>query len=117
MPVHYKKQHRKAKQTYFKIADTAFTTVTTNVWEKTRGKTKKFMQKHVETYRKLHELNKPSEAQLKTTLVVNFDLKTQTWHTSLQNIHMTSCENDVPYVFKCSARVIRTFFTMHQPCM
>jgi hypothetical protein len=145
VPDHYKKQHRKAKQTYFKIADTAFTTVTTNVnykttihtdrgddaegfgnlvviehgkytggetcfpqygvgvnvrsgdvlfmdvhewhgnlpihlenkdavrlsivcylrhrlWEKTRGKTKKFMQKHVATYRRLHDLtNKPSD--------------------------------------------------------
>ena len=147
VPDHYKKQHRKAKQTYFKIADTAFTTVTTNVnyktaihtdrgddaegfgnlvviergkytgaetcfpqygvgvnvrtgdvlfmdvhewhgnlpihlenkdavrlsivcylrhrlWEKTRGKTKKFMKRHVATYRKLHTLtadaNKPS---------------------------------------------------------
>jgi hypothetical protein len=146
VPDHYKRQHRKAKQTYFKIADTAFTTVTTNVnyktaihtdrgddaegfgnlvviergkyagaetcfpqygvgvnvrtgdvlfmdvhewhgnlpihlenkdavrlsivcylrhrlWEKTRGKTKKFMKKHVATYRRLHELNdanKPS---------------------------------------------------------
>jgi hypothetical protein len=147
VPDHYKKQHRKAKQTYFKIADTAFTTVTTNVnyktaihtdrgddaegfgnlvviergkytgaetcfpqygvgvnvrtgdvlfmdvhewhgnlpihlenkdavrlsivcylrhrlWEKTRGKTKKFMKRHVATYRKLHALtadaNKPS---------------------------------------------------------
>jgi hypothetical protein len=147
VPDHYKKQHRKAKQTYFKIADTAFTTVTTNVnyktaihtdrgddaegfgnlvviergkytgaetcfpqygvgvnvrtgdvlfmdvhewhgnlpihlenkdavrlsivcylrhrlWEKTRGKTKKFMKKHVATYRRLHDLtanaNKPS---------------------------------------------------------
>jgi hypothetical protein len=139
VPDHYKKQHRKAKQTYFKIADTAFTTVTTNVnyktaihtdrgddaegfgnlvviergkytgaetcfpqygvgvnvrtgdvlfmdvhewhgnlpirlenkdavrlsivcylrhrlWEKTRGKTKKFMKRHVATYRKLHDL-------------------------------------------------------------
>lgn len=147
VPDHYKKQHRKAKQTHFKIADTAFTTVTTNVnyktaihtdrgddaegfgnlvviergkytgaetcfpqygvgvnvrtgdvlfmdvhewhgnlpihlenkdavrlsivcylrhrlWEKTRGKTKKFMKRHVATYRKLHTLtadaNKPS---------------------------------------------------------
>ena len=147
VPDHYKKQHRKAKQTHFKIADTAFTTVTTNVnyktaihtdrgddaegfgnlvviergkytgaetcfpqygvgvnvrtgdvlfmdvhewhgnlpihlenkdavrlsivcylrhrlWEKTRGKTKKFMKRHVDTYRKLHTLtadaNKPS---------------------------------------------------------
>ena len=147
VPDHYKKQHRKAKQTHFKIADTAFTTVTTNVnyktaihtdrgddaegfgnlvviergkytgaetcfpqygvgvnvrtgdvlfmdvhewhgnlpihlenkdavrlsivcylrhrlWEKTRGKTKKFMKRHVATYRKLHALtadaNKPS---------------------------------------------------------
>jgi hypothetical protein len=146
VPDHYKKQHRKAKQTYFKIADTAFTTVTTNVnyktaihtdrgddaegfgnlvviergkytgaetcfpqygvgvnvrtgdvlfmdvhewhgnlpihlenkdavrlsivcylrhrlWEKTRGKTKKFMKRHVATYRKLHDLTnapKPS---------------------------------------------------------
>jgi hypothetical protein len=139
VPDHYKKQHRKAKQTYFKIADTAFTTVTTNVnyktaihtdrgddaegfgnlvviergkytgaetcfpqygvgvnvrmgdvlfmdvhewhgnlpirlenkdavrlsivcylrhrlWEKTRGKSKKFMKRHVATYRKLHDL-------------------------------------------------------------
>jgi hypothetical protein len=139
VPDHYKKQHRKAKQTYFKIADTAFTTVTTNVnyktaihtdrgddaegfgnlvviergkytgaetcfpqygvgvnvrmgdvlfmdvhewhgnlpirlenkdavrlsivcylrhrlWEKTRGKTKKFMKRHVATYRRLHDL-------------------------------------------------------------
>jgi hypothetical protein len=147
VPDHYKKQHRKAKQTYFKIADTAFTTVTTNVnfkttihtdrgddaegfgnlvviergkytggetcfpqygvgvnvrtgdvlfmdvhewhgnlpirlenkdavrlsivcylrhrlWEKTRGKTKKFMKRHVATYRKLHDItanaHKPS---------------------------------------------------------
>ena len=145
VPDHYKRQHRKAKQTYFKIADTAFTTVTTNVnykttihtdrgddaegfgnlvviergkytggetcfpqygigvnvrssdvlfmdvhewhgnlpirlenkdavrlsivcylrhrlWQKTRGKSKKFMKKHVATYRKLHDLsaNKPS---------------------------------------------------------
>jgi hypothetical protein len=31
------------------------------LWEKTRGKTKKFMQKHVATYRRLHDLtNKPS---------------------------------------------------------
>jgi hypothetical protein len=147
VPDHYKRQYRKAKQTYFKIADTAFTTVTTNVnyktaihtdrgddaegfgnlvviergkytgaetcfpqygvgvnvrmgdvlfmdvhewhgnlpirlenkdavrlsivcylrhrlWEKTRGKSKKFMQRHVATYRKLHDLtadaNKPS---------------------------------------------------------
>ena len=146
VPDHYKKQHRKANQTYFKIADTAFTTVTTNVnykttihtdrgddaegfgnlvviergkytgaetcfpqygvgvnvrtgdvlfmdvhewhgnlpihlenkdavrlsivcylrhrlWEKTRGKTKKFMKRHVATYRKLHDLTnapKPS---------------------------------------------------------
>jgi hypothetical protein len=139
VPDHYKKQHRKAKQTHFKIADTAFTTVTTNVnyktaihtdrgddaegfgnlvviergkytgaetcfpqygvgvnvrtgdvlfmdvhewhgtlpihlenkdavrlsivcylrhrlWEKTRGKTKKFMKRHVDTYRRLHDL-------------------------------------------------------------
>jgi hypothetical protein len=139
VPDHYKKQHRKANQTYFKIADTAFTTVTTNVnykttihtdrgddaegfgnlvviergkytgaetcfpqygvgvnvrtgdvlfmdvhewhgnlpirlenkdavrlsivcylrhrlWEKTRGKSKKFMNRHVATYRKLHDL-------------------------------------------------------------
>lgn len=147
VPDHYKRQHRKAKQTYFKIADTAFTTVTTNVnfkttihtdrgddaegfgnlvviergkytggetcfpqygvgvnvrtgdvlfmdvhewhgnlpirlenkdavrlsivcylrhrlWEKTRGKTKKFMKRHVATYRKLHDItanaHKPS---------------------------------------------------------
>jgi hypothetical protein len=144
VPDHYKRQHRKAKQTYFKIADTAFTTVTTNVnfkttihtdrgddaegfgnlvviergkytggetcfpqygvgvnvrtgdvlfmdvhewhgnlpirlenkdavrlsivcylrhrlWEKTRGKSKKFMKRHVATYRKLHDLtHKPS---------------------------------------------------------
>ena len=147
VPDHYKKQHRKANQTYFKIADTAFTTVTTNVnykttihtdrgddaegfgnlvviergkytggetcfpqygvgvnvrtgdvlfmdvhewhgnlpiklenkdavrlsivcylrhrlWEKTRGKTKKFMKRHVATYRKLHDItanaHKPS---------------------------------------------------------
>ena len=144
VPDHYKRQHRKAKQTYFKIADTAFTTVTTNVnykttihtdrgddaegfgnlvviergkytggetcfpqygigvnvrtgdvlfmdvhewhgnlpihlenkdavrlsivcylrhrlWEKTRGKSKKFMKKHIATYRRLHDLtHKPS---------------------------------------------------------
>jgi hypothetical protein len=34
------------------------------LWEKTRGKTKKFMKKHVATYRKLHDMsanaNKPS---------------------------------------------------------
>ena len=149
VPDHYKRQHRKAKQTYFKIADTAFTTVTTNVnykttihtdrgddaegfgnlvviergkytggetcfpqygigvnvrtgdvlfmdvhewhgnlpihlenkdavrlsivcylrhrlWEKTRGKSKKFMKKHIATYRRLHELNnanKPSSSK------------------------------------------------------
>jgi len=144
VPDHYKRQHRKAKQTYFKIADTAFTTVTTNVnykttihtdrgddaegfgnlvviergkytggetcfpqygvgvnvrtsdvlfmdvhewhgnlpirlenkdavrlsivcylrhrlWQKTRGKSKKFMKKHIATYRKLHDMSaKPS---------------------------------------------------------
>jgi hypothetical protein len=146
VPDHYKRQHRKAKQTYFKIADTAFTTVTTNVnykttihtdrgddaegfgnlvviergkytggetcfpqygigvnvrtsdvlfmdvhewhgnlpirlenkdavrlsivcylrhrlWQKTRGKSKKFMKKHIATYRNLHDqtlANKPS---------------------------------------------------------
>ena len=147
VPDHYKRQHRKAKQTYFKIADTAFTTVTTNVnykttihtdrgddaegfgnlvviergkytggetcfpqygigvnvrtgdvlfmvvhewhgnlpihlenkdavrlsivcylrhrlWEKTRGKSKKFMKKHIATYRRLHDLtNKPSSSK------------------------------------------------------
>ena len=145
VPDHYKRQHRKAKQTYFKIADTAFTTVTTNVnykttihtdrgddaegfgnlvviergkytggetcfpqygvgvnvrtgdvlfmdvhewhgnlpirlenkdavrlsivcylrhrlWQKTRGKSKKFMKKHIATYHKLHDMtaHKPS---------------------------------------------------------
>ena len=144
VPDHYKRQHRRAKQTYFKIADTAFTTVTTNVnykttihtdrgddaegfgnlvviergkytggetcfpqygvgvnvrtsdvlfmdvhewhgnlpirlenkdavrlsivcylrhrlWQKTRGKSKKFMKKHIATYRKLHDMSaKPS---------------------------------------------------------
>lgn len=145
MPDHYKRQHRKAKQTYFKIADTAFTTVTTNVnyktaihtdrgddaegfgnlvviergkytgaetcfpqygvgvnvrtgdvlfmdvhewhgnlpirlenkdavrlsivcylrhrlWEKTRGKTKKFMKRHVATYRRLHDMHGGDDA-------------------------------------------------------
>lgn len=140
VPDRYKKQHRKARQTYFKIADTAFTTVTTNVnykttihtdrgddsegfgnlvviergkytggetcfpqygvgvnvrtgdvlfmdvhewhgnlpihlenkdavrlsivcylrhrlWQKTRGKSKKFMKKHVATFRKLHDVD------------------------------------------------------------
>jgi hypothetical protein len=144
VPDRYKLQHRKAKQTYFKIADTAFTTVTTNVnykttihtdrgddaegfgnlvviergkytggetcfpqygvgvnvrtgdvlfmdvhewhgnlpihlenkdavrlsivcylrhrlWQKTRGKSKKFMKRHIATFRKLHDGNdKPS---------------------------------------------------------
>jgi hypothetical protein len=32
------------------------------LWKKTRGKTKKFMQKHVATYRRLHDLtNKLSD--------------------------------------------------------
>ena len=145
VPDHYKKQHRKAKQTYFKIADTAFTTVTTNVnyktaihtdrgddaegfgnlvviergkytgaetcfpqygvgvnvrtgdvlfmdvhewhgnlpirlenkdavrlsivcylrhrlWEKTRGKTKKFMKRHVAIYRRLHDMHGGDDA-------------------------------------------------------
>jgi len=145
VPDHYKRQHRKAKQTYFKIADTAFTTVTTNVnyktaihtdrgddaegfgnlvviergkytgaetcfpqygvgvnvrtgdvlfmdvhewhgnlpirlenkeavrlsivcylrhrlWEKTRGKTKKFMKRHVATYRRLHDMHGGDDA-------------------------------------------------------
>jgi hypothetical protein len=34
------------------------------LWEKTRGKTKKFMKKHVATYRRVHDMsanaNKPS---------------------------------------------------------
>ena len=145
VPDHYKRQHRKAKQTYFKIADTAFTTVTTNVnyktaihtdrgddaegfgnlvviergkytgaetcfpqygvgvnvrtgdvlfmdvhewhgnlpirlenkdavrlsivcylrhrlWEKTRGKSKKFMKRHVATYRRLHDMHGGDDA-------------------------------------------------------
>jgi hypothetical protein len=34
------------------------------LWEKTRGKSKKFMKKHIATYRRLHDLtHKPSSSK------------------------------------------------------